>query len=682
MCRSGAGTRPRRTGTESKEGFRKTENRQVNVEVLGPPDRFRPDRGGGPARFPPDVTATRHNALVDDIEIRPKNSSFAKQCPQRVQLDVLQPCEPLPDPPFLQMLYRAGNEHEDDTFALLFDGVEGAVVIEAEDPNDREWQTLQAVKDGALVIAGSRLPIDHRAQRVGQPDLLVRHGEGYLPIEVKSHKALERVRKAGTGAALVSDVTTPFFDAAAADVEHNARKHVGDLMQLAHYRALLEAAGMAAPDCFAAGVCGTEGVIVWHDLAAPVLDPPEYLDDPPAGHISAMERYDTEFAHRLGIFRAAEAHFFDEVTPLLAEPIVCDQCDMCRWREWCGDRLEEVADLSLIAGVGVGRRALYKAHGIDDLHDLAALDWRTAELVRGKVDVEGLGLKAVGRPATTPLADVIANRPKQVEVLSALGLQSVGDLETIDTKTLDVCTAGAPNAATQIELARARVGESPAYRKRGVDTVTVPRADIEVDVDMENTNDGCYLWGALVTDRRGEVPTVRYMPFVTWDPDIEAGELIAFKDFWSWFSDLRAEASGDGASFKAYCYSKSAEQGQMTRVADRLGLRDDVDEFWASNDWVDLLEVVRAQLITGRSMGLKETAPLSGFAWRSGDSGGTLAMVKYDQAIGEDTGPAGRAAAQEWILEYNEDDVRATAALREWLGGPAGELPSIESAGD
>ena len=335
-----------------------------------------------------------------------------------------------------------------------------------------------------------------------------------------------------------------------------------------------------------------------------------------------MTRYDIEFAHRVGIARAAEAHFFDEVTPLLAEPIVCEQCDMCRWREWCGEQLEDVADLSLIAGVGVGRRSLYKAHGIDDLHALAALDWRTAELVRGKVDVEGLRQKAEGRPASNPLAQVIASRPKQVEVLAALGLETVGDLEPIDTKTLAVCAAGASNAAGQIELARARVGAAPAYRKRGIDVVTVPRADIEVDVDMENTNEGCYLWGALVTDRRGAAPTVRYMPFVTWDPDIEAGELIAFKDFWSWFRDLRAQAADEGASFKAYCYSKSAEQGQMTRLADRLGLRDEVDEFWDSEDWVDLLEVVRAQLVTGRSMGLKETAPLAGFAWRSGDSAG------------------------------------------------------------
>ena len=32
----------------------------------------------------------------------------------------------------------------------------------------------------------------------------------------------------------------------------------------------------------------------------------------------------------------------------------------------------------------------------------------------------------------------------------------------------------------------------------------------------------------------------------------------------------------------------------MTRIADRLGLGDEVDEFVSSVEWVDLLEVVRA----------------------------------------------------------------------------------------
>ena len=41
----------------------------------------------------------------------------------------------------------------------------------------------------------------------------------------------------------------------------------------------------------------------------------------------------------------------------------------------------------------------------------------------------------------------------------------------IDAQVLDVCAAGASNAAQQIELAAARVGDSAAYRKRGVDAV-------------------------------------------------------------------------------------------------------------------------------------------------------------------------------------------------------------------
>ncbi|MFZ0250195.1 MAG: TM0106 family RecB-like putative nuclease [Acidimicrobiales bacterium] len=616
------------------------------------------------------------------VEIKPRDSYFAKTCPQRVQLDVLQPCEPLPDPPFLQMLYRAGSAHEDDTFANLFEGVDGAVVIDAEDLDAREWQTMQAMQAGALVIAGGRLPVDHEAHRVGQPDLLVRHGEGYLPVEVKSHKALERVRKEGTGTALVSDVTAPFLDAATVDPEHAARKHVGDLMQLAHYRALLDAAGIGSPECFAAGVCGSEGVIVWHDLADDNLPGPEYVGGGSTGLMSAMARYELEFAHRLGILHAAEDHLDDAASALLAEPIVCEQCDMCRWREWCGDQLEDVADLSLIAGVGAGRRGLYKAHGIGSLHDLAGLDWRTAELVRARVDVEGLVAKASGRPGATSLGDLIASRPKQVEALSSLGFHTVADLEALDARTLAVCGAGASNAAVQIELARARVGGSPAYRKRGVNAVVVPRADIEVDVDMENTNDGCYLWGALVADRRAGAPEPRYVAFASWDPDIEAGELSAFEAFWSWLGEERVRAASEGATFRAYCYSRSAEQGQMRRLADRVGRRrrDEVDEFVASDEWVDLLEVMKAQLITGRSMSLKETAPLAGFEWRGDDGGGTQAIVKFELATDEESGPAAREAAQHWLLEYNEDDVRATAALREWLDGSARELPSIDSA--
>jgi predicted RecB family nuclease len=245
----------------------------------------------------------------------------------------------------------------------------------------------------------------------------------------------------------------------------------------------------------------------------------------------------------------------------------------------------------------------------------------------------------------------------------------------VDTTVLELSRAGATSLATQIDFARARTGPSAAYRRRGIGAIDLPRGDIEVDVDMENTNDGCYLWGALVTDRRAASPPC-YVAFASWDPDLPAGELAAFEAFWAWLTDLRADAASSGASFRAYCYSRSAEEGQMTRIADRLRIRADIDEFLRSEDWVDLYAVVRDHLVTGRSQGLKQVAPLAGFAWTSDEAGGTQAMVAYETAV-EDADPLAQAEAQRWILEYNEDDVRATAALRDWLDRPANELPSI-----
>ncbi len=52
-------------------------------------------------------------------------------------------------------------------------------------------------------------------------------------------------------------------------------------------------------------------------------------------------------------------------------------------------------------------------------------------------------------------------------------------------------------------------------------------------------------------------------------------------------------------------------------------------------------------------------------------------MVRYLEATSdEDDGVC--AEARRWILDYNEDDVRATARLREWLDQTASLLPSIE----
>ena len=71
-------------------------------------------------------------------------------------------------------------------------------------------------------------------------------------------------------------------------------------------------------------------------------------------------------------------------------------------------------------------------------------------------------------------------------------------------------------------------------RHRGA--LSVPRADVEVDVDMENVEDGCYMWGCLVTDRSGA--TVHRIPGVRDVGAADAGSRDReLARFWRWLMD-------------------------------------------------------------------------------------------------------------------------------------------------
>ena len=185
--------------------------------------------------------------------------------------------------------------------------------------------------------------------------------------------------------------------------------------------------------------------------------------------------------------------------------------------------------------------------------------------------------------------------------------------------------------------------------------------------------------GGLVTERDRGPSAVATARSPRGTRDLEAGQLVAFKDFWTWFSAERERGARRGLTLRAYCYAKGAEERQMKPLADASACAPRSTSSWPPTSGSTSSRSC-ADLVTGRSMGLKETARLAGFAWRADDSGGTLAMVNHDVAV-DDTDPAGQAEARQWILEYNQDDVRATAPLREWLDTAAGELPSIADLG-
>jgi len=616
-----------------------------------------------------------------DVSTAPLQGGYvAKQCPVRAQNDVVVPAEPVPVSPILERRFERGRQFELAVAADLLKLHRDAWVATGDGSAALEASTSEAAANLALLILNGRLPADLTGRRVGKPDLLVLGHGGYRPVDIKHHLTLEPAEPDHRGlTGLCSTLDGPSFEDAEIDQRVFARKRESDLLQLAHYQRMLEAAGLAVPDGRYGGIIGVEQRIVWYDLDAPIWQTPSSSGRQKMR--TTMELYDFEFDFRLDVIAVAEAHARDASVELLVVPVRVSECDECPWWDYCRPQLEAGSgDVSLIPRVGWREWRIHHDHGVVDRAALAELDSRTARLVAAGVDVAGMQTLIEGLPDETPIADlgVVVRSKTQLARLGAEGVSTFGDLSRLCAVTASYSGATLSSLADQIDLARAALGRDAVYRKRGVDAVAVPRADVEVDVDMENIEEGVYLWGALVTERLGSPRPPEYHAFVTWDalsPEVEAANSLRF---WRWLMTLRSAASNSGRSFHAYCYNASAENTYLRKLGLATGILDEIRAFTQSEDWVDVLRVVDRQLITGAGTGLKAIAPIAGFSWSVEDAGGGESMLRYDVAIGAE-GHDQREEARHWLLLYNRGDVEATLALRDWLEGGADEIASIES---
>lgn len=118
----------------------------------------------------------------------------AKQCPRVTHNRFAPSVPPAPPPdPVVQLLFDAGDVFEDDVRVVLQDLHPEARPIAGESWSAVVEATMAALRDGAPVVIGGRLP--DADGRSGAPDLLVRAGSGYLPIDVKNHRTLGSQKK-------------------------------------------------------------------------------------------------------------------------------------------------------------------------------------------------------------------------------------------------------------------------------------------------------------------------------------------------------------------------------------------------------------------------------------------------------------------------------------------------------
>lgn len=321
--------------------------------------------------------------------------------------------------------------------------------------------------------------------------------------------------------------------------------------------------------------------------------------------------------------RLAIAHAAATSAPALALPSRIYECRSCPWWPICERELQQTRDVSLVVR---GEDAyILRDAGIGTIDDLAALEIEKPHNIM---------------PVGMPLTDAVV-------------------------------------------LARAWQRDLTVVRK--VKPTHIPRADVEVDVDMESFGDsGAYLWGCLLSGIDIGEPQ-GYHPFVTWDPLPTSDEGRSFAEFWQWLTAVRARATERGLSFRAYCYNELAENYWLTasaeRFADQSGIPTmaEVQAFIQSSEWVDVFAYVRDQLLCVHGKGLKVVAPVAGFHWRDAEASGENSMRWYRNAVGLDDATLD-VSARTRLLEYNEDDVLATFTLREWMNSPA--IEKIPYAGD
>lgn len=554
----------------------------------------------------------------DVANVRPLGAYAARSCPVVTQWNVIRPVEPAPAPTFLQRLGEVGLGFEAEVYEAL---AEGELVPVNTDPLVREGETRAAMERGDRLILGGRLPTDVAGRRVGEPDVLIRVGDnpvggrwGYRPVDVKHHSMLVAEKGAAVVVVELDELRDGTGHPDDRDLNPVGNKSSGkakkDLLQLAHYHRMLESCGHAVGGDVWAGVLASEGQVVWYRLDLPMWQTPATSDGRKRKKRTSLEVYDFEFGFRLDIAAVAGAHLEDgAANPLLVAPIKVGDCDMCRWRRHCLPWLERRRDVSLLPRAGWQEWQPLSAAGLD----------------------------------TIPL-------------LAASTGQEVVDLPQ-------------PTLARLRTEARARLGDAPAYLRDGIAGLEIPRADIEIDLDMENDTE-VYLWGMYVVDLTElDVAERGYRPVVDWSEDLDERDAITlFLRTWRWLRNVRDLCRDHGHSLAVYCWSGGGAEERWLRHYARLAdVEDQIEDFVASEVWVDLERVWKDQLVTGHGTSLKTVAPLTGFAWSGDDVGGAQSMTWYRQATDPNRSVAERSELRNRLLDYNRDDVLATRHVREWM---------------
>ena len=553
--------------------------------------------------------------------------------------------------------------------------------------------TLKAMQDKIPIIWNPYFEPDEDNNRIGSPSFLIRVNKWgkaqntYIPVNITAGSVVKidtkRLNSRRTKMKPISFLDSPYFELR--QLTYRAVKvQKSSIFQLIHQWKILENLGHAfrMNGSIPVGVIGIEKIIAWEDLSP------------------FMDEYEDRFSKSVHAVTLARQNFPASVARV--NPVWISSCGQCDWKSNCRKELEAKDDISLIVR---SRAKNYLDFGIKTISQLASLNRKAAYILSMKINIDSLVLKSNDQVLSScvPISVLVSNI-KEVTILHSVGIYSLKDLLDIRKYIDELLPLKSKNLSRDIELAKLykleKLSSMPILVRSSSypNDFCIPKADVEIDIDLEDTGRQVYLWGALV-NFTSEIPSTfgfssGYFPFVTFGcKDLEEGnfqqsqyqEAKNFENFWKWLKKIISSAIEEGLTWNCYYYSP-AENKWLRSCARRFqsnpwGLEipsiEEVDDFISSPNWIDIYsDFIYSKFISLSGLGLKSMAKFAGFKWRNDSMGGEESRLWYQKAI-QDRDFVVSQENKKRILAYNEDDVRATFILRNWLNTESKSLLSI-----
>jgi predicted RecB family nuclease len=234
--------------------------------------------------------------------------------------------------------------------------------------------------------------------------------------------------------------------------------------------------------------------------------------------------------------------------------------------------------------------------------------------------------------------------------LYRLDIRTVADLASADSDSLRMMLEDWPYDKIVRLQNQARVlmsGEPMVLRHPEFPDVAT---EIYLDVESDPTRDTDYLMGMLMRDTATGKTTYEYLAAET--PDDEY-------TLWTAFLDRLAEWE----DFVIYHYAHYERQ-VFDRLAARYGASTALTAKFHERAYDLHAKVVDAVVLPLYFYTLKDIAKYIGYRWDDPEAGGAESVVWYDRWL-----TTGDRSYLDRVIRYNEDDVRATLLLRDWLAG-------------